>query len=269
MIAVLLLAVAAVMGTAGPAPSASSLVSDADHAIDSGRLDEANLIIARAASAGAPALMTDGLLAKLYLASGKYEAALAKYQSLRARGMQGQQFCEQAALAALNLGRWAVAKPFAECAVAPSTATWRAWNARGVVADLMDDWPTADRAYAKAAELAPGRAEVLNNEGWSRLLRGEWSAALPYFEQAEKIDPASRRIENNLDLARAALEDELPARRPAETDCQWAERLNDAGLAARLVGDSKRALAAFTQSMRTNGEWDPRAAENLKAAAPQ
>jgi len=40
-------------------------------------------------------------------------------------------------------------------------STWRGWNARGVAADLQQDWAIADTAYAKAAELAPNEAEVV------------------------------------------------------------------------------------------------------------
>src|SRR5206468_2624269 len=129
-----------------------------------------------AGSTGAP---VQRLLADWAFASGKYDDSLKVYQALLAAGYRDKTICENASIAALDLGLTTDAKPLAECAIASPAATWRAWNARAALADLTADWETADRCYAKAAELAPGRAEVINNQGWSHVLHGDWAAALP------------------------------------------------------------------------------------------
>jgi tetratricopeptide (TPR) repeat protein len=108
---------------------------------------------------------------------------------------------------------------------------------------------------------------VVNNQGWSLVLRGDWAASLPYFELAASLDPNSQRIADNLDLARTALDAALPARRPGETGEDWAARLNDAGVAAQLLGDKKRAIAAFTQALYASDHWYARAANNLDNVA--
>jgi hypothetical protein len=41
-------------------------------------------------------------------------------------------------------------------------------------------------------------------------------------------------------------------------------RLNDAGVAAQLLGDRKRAIAAFTQALDASPVWYDRASNNLK-----
>jgi Flp pilus assembly protein TadD len=76
----------------------------------------------------------------------------------------------------------ALAKGLTDHAVSLPGASWRSWNARGVVADLMRDFDKADSSYRRALELAPGQAEILNNLGWSRLLRGDWAGALAPLE---------------------------------------------------------------------------------------
>jgi tetratricopeptide (TPR) repeat protein len=144
-------------------------------------------------------------------------------------------------------------------------ASWRAWNALGVVADLRSDWTTADECYDEAARLAPNEVEPVNNRGWSHLLRGNWRDALGLFEKAVFLDPKSTRAVNNLELARSALAAELPSRRPGESDSSWAGRLNDAGLAAAILGNKGRATAAFSQALDVSGTWYARAANNLKA----
>jgi tetratricopeptide (TPR) repeat protein len=157
------------------------------------------------------------------------------------------------------------AKALVDCATAPANASWRAWNARGVLADFNEDWKAADEAYSRAHQLAPNEAKIINNEGWSMLLRGDWAGAIPFFEQAVGIGGSSDRLVNNLELAKAALAADLPKRQAGESDRDWAVRLNDAGVAASLLGEKQRAVAAFTQALDANPTWYERASNNLKA----
>ena len=122
-------------------------------------------------------------------------------------------------------------------------------------------------AYAKAGELAPTQPDLINNRGWSQLLRGNWQAALELFERAAALSPQTKRIANNVELARVALNGDLPARRRNESSNAWAARLNDAGVAARLLGDQSKALAAFTRAVQASDVWYARAANNLAAVA--
>ena len=274
MIGVLLLAFAAataspapVAAPAPPAASPASLIRDADHAITAGRLEEARLLIGRAVASGATGPSLERVLGDLAYRKDNFQEALNRYKHLAQIGQKDPQLCEMGTLAALHLGLWVTAKPFADCAVSSSKSSWRAWNARGVIADFEHDWTTADTSYARAHDLAPDEAEVINNEGWSHLLRGDWAGALPFLEQAAKLDPSSQRIANNLDLAQAAIATELPDRRAGESDASWAQRLNDAGVVAELGGDRNKAIAAFTRALHASGVWYARASNNLEAVS--
>jgi tetratricopeptide (TPR) repeat protein len=247
---------------AAPDPA---MLKDASHAIDAGRLKEARLIIARAATAGFRGAPIERVTADLAFASGNYLQAWSQYRHLAGSPDKQQSDCEKGAVAALNLLRAADAKPLVDCAVQSPSASWRAWNARGVLADMQQDWATADESYAHARQLAPSEANIVNNQGWSKLLRGDWAGALPLFENAAALDSTSQRIANNLELVRAALAADLPARRGGETNAQWAARLNDAGVAAELVGNKQRAVAAFTQALDASPVWYDRASNNLAA----
>ena len=254
---------------AAASPPAAVAFSDIDRALAAGRIEQARLMIGRAVAKGAKGPQVERLLADLAFASGKDEDALARYIQLSAANPKDSLLAERAAIAALRLNKLAVADLLVVRATTAPAATWRAWNARGVVADLRHDWATADEAYGKAAALAPNEAEPLNNLGWSHLLRGDWKAALELLEQAAAREPKSTRIANNVELARAALATELPKRRQGEDDRAWAARLNDAGLAAQLLGDRQRAIAAFTRALEASGSWYERAANNLQAARTQ
>jgi Flp pilus assembly protein TadD len=241
-------------------------LAEAEHAIGAGRLEQARLMIGRAVAAGVSGTQIDRLLADLAFATGNNDEAQLRYQKLLATDPTNPMLAERAGMAALKLGNITSSTVLIDRATKSPKASWRAWNARGVIADLEQDWSQADIAYAEAAARSPDESEIINNQGWSQLLRGDWKRAADLFERAARLDPHSTRIANNLELARGALATELPQRRAGEDDREWAARLNDAGLAAQLMGNQQRAVAAFTQALEASGTWYARAANNLQAA---
>ena len=238
-------------------------LGDAVQALQAGRLEQARLILDAAVGAGAQGEEIDRLQAELAFRAGNWAAALQRYERLAAVHPNESLTLERAGIAAFHVRNFGRAKSALAAATAIPGASWRAWNARGAVADLRRDWAEADVAYGRAIALAPGQADVLNNHGWSLMLRGEWARALPLLEQAAALAPKVARIAHNLELARAALAEDLPTRRPGESDSDWAARLNDAGVLAMVSGDRQRAVAAFAQALEARAHWFDRAANNL------
>jgi Flp pilus assembly protein TadD len=269
MIAPLLILLSVAATSPVAAPTSAPSIEEAGEAIAAGRLDQARIMISRAMAAGAKGDAVDRALADLAYASRRDSEALARYQQLLLDDPDDPQLLERAGIAALRSGDVDAAAGLIERATASPNASWRVWNARGAIADRNHDWAQADEAYDKAAEIAPKRAEIPNNRGWSLILRGEWSAAMPYLERAAALDAKSERVANNLELAREALSAELPRREPGESDRDWAARLNDAGVAAKLLGDKQRAIAAFSQALEASGTWYDRAANNLQSVSGQ
>jgi Flp pilus assembly protein TadD len=265
MIAPLLIAAAIVTSPSSAGPSAHDLLNDAQHAIDSGRIEQASIMIARAVAARASGPQLARTLADLAFAKRNYDEALVRYQSLVGKFPNDPHLLERAGVAALELGDADRAKPFLLRATELPNASWRAWNARGVADDIKTDWSDADQSYERAAQLAPKRMEPVANHGWSLVLRGQWQDALPVLQRAAALAPRSKRVADNLELAQEALASDLPQRLPSESDLAWAERLNDAGVAAAILGNRTKATAAFTQALEANGSWYERAANNLEA----
>jgi Flp pilus assembly protein TadD len=259
-------AVSAAQPAALPVAAGTPSLSEAALALEAGRLEQARLMISNAMAAGATGFEVDRLLADLAFASGKNDEALARYQQLIAAGAGSTLMAERAGIAALKLGQVDRALPLVTQATESPAATWRAWNARGVIADLQADWTAADLAYERAAALAPDQSQLFNNRGWSQLLRGNWQGAIDQLEQAARLKPVAERTANNLELARAALANGLPERRPGESGSDWARRLNDAGVTARIMGNHTKAVAAFSQALQVSETWYARAANNLEAA---
>lgn len=259
----LTLLLAAALATAAP-PGYS--LTEAAHAIATGRLEQARTMIAKAVAAGAKGAPVERLLADLAFTSGNNAEAFARYQALLAQIPSDLLLTERTGIAALKAGDTLRAAELLERSTASPATSWRGWNARGVIADLRHDWAAADAAYAEASKRAPDQAMIYNNMGWSRLLRGDWPDALPLLLRAAQLDPKSPRIADNFELARTAVAEDLPRRLPRESDRDWAARLNDAGVMARLNGDRARAIAAFTRAIEVRDVWFERAANNLGLA---
>jgi Flp pilus assembly protein TadD len=259
----MILALLAAVSLAAAEPSADQSLTEASIALEAGRVEQARLMIGAAVKAGAQGAAIDRLLADLAFATGDYKSALPRYHTLLAAGVADVRMYERAGIAALKLRDFDQGTRLLDKATSFPNASWRAWDARAVAADFSRDWGKADDCYNHALALAPAEAELLNNQGWSYLVRGRWADALTSLGQAAAINPKSERIANNLELARAAVAEGLPQRRDGESESDWAARLNDAGVIARLQGNNKKAVAAFAQAIEARSQWFERAANNL------
>ncbi|MFL6733754.1 MAG: tetratricopeptide repeat protein [Sphingomicrobium sp.] len=245
-------------------PAAISL-DEVNRAIAAGRIQQARSMIATAIANGSSGDGLELALADVDAASGKCSQSLPRYRGLLDRRGADPALFEKAGLAALKCDRFQEAEGWIASATSSGRSTWKAWNAQGVLADFRQDWPGALSAYSKAAEIAPNSAEVLNNLGWSYFLQRRWAEALELINNAALLDPQSKRIARNLELARAAVDDSLPRRKAGESADDWAARINDAGVIAGVQGKVPKARSAFAQAVEVRPEWFDRAANNLKA----
>jgi len=75
-----------------------------------------------------------------------------------------------------------------------------AWLGLAASSDRLRDFAQADRAYSKAREIAGPTAEVLNNQGYSYILRGDLKRARETLVAAKQLDPGNQFVQNNLAL---------------------------------------------------------------------
>ncbi|MEQ7872911.1 hypothetical protein ABDK56_02760 [Sphingomonas sp. ASV193] len=257
-----MIALALALALAGASPATPG-VADIESAIDGKRFDQARIMIGRLVATGDSGDALQKCLADLAFAEGRNADASARYAALLPRLRADVPMVERAAVAAYLAGDKGRAAATASIAQASPRAGWRTWNLLGVLADDGQRFDDADAAYARALDLAGDRAVVLNNIGWSHLLRGEWASAGKALDEAAALDPRSARIAANRDWVRTALAADLPVRAAGESDDSFARRLNDFGVAAELRGDTARARAAYAQAIEANGTWFARAASNL------
>ena len=77
------------------------------------------------------------------------------------------------------------------------------WIGLAASYDQLGRFELADRAYASAAKLRGEDFRLLNNRGYSYLLRGDAARAAGMFERALALDPTNEVVANNLALLRA------------------------------------------------------------------
>lgn len=75
-----------------------------------------------------------------------------------------------------------------------------AWLGLAASLDQLGRFDTADRAYAQLKDLKGNNPRVLNNMGYSYLLRGDYQKARRYLNKAQNLDPSLEQVQGNLHL---------------------------------------------------------------------
>lgn len=238
-------------------------VADVQHAIDERRFIDAEAQLDTAVLSGAKDPRLTLLGGQISLSRGRYDDALSQFRAaeqvaaIRAAALEG----EGLALA-LN-GRSKDALPVLKKAVAEGPGQWRAWNALGGLYDDQRAWADADDAYAKALTASDAPAIVLNNRGYSRLLRNQLDGAVADFVEVLRLRPDLEVARTNLRLA-MALKGEYARATAGGDKADQAVRLNNAGFAALVRGDYGKAESLLQEAIQQKGQYYDLAAANLE-----
>ncbi len=103
----------------------------------------------------------------------------------------------RAQLAAGNAG---MAERHFRNAVEADRTDGASWIGLAAAYDNLGRFDLADRAYERAVALRGETLEILNNRGYSYLLRGDGRRALAMFRRALALDPENAVILNNIRL---------------------------------------------------------------------
>ena len=74
------------------------------------------------------------------------------------------------------------------------------WVGLAAAYDRLSRFDLADRAYQTAIQLSGETAQILNNQGYSYLLRGNLVSARAKFAKARSLEPGNPLVENNTKL---------------------------------------------------------------------
>ena len=104
------------------------------------------------------------------------------------------------ALEHFNRGHFGIAAQYFEDAVTKAPEDAKAWVGLAACYDRIGRFDLADRAYKQAIRLVGETTEILNNEGYSYMLRGQLPQARQKLLAAYQRDPHNQIIINNLQL---------------------------------------------------------------------
>jgi Flp pilus assembly protein TadD len=79
------------------------------------------------------------------------------------------------------------------------------WIGLAACYDRQRRFDLADRAYDQATKVSGPTAEILNNRGYSYMLRGDQRRARETLLEAQARDPGNAYVKNNLELLEASL----------------------------------------------------------------
>ncbi|MGI9423919.1 MAG: tetratricopeptide repeat protein [Hyphomicrobiaceae bacterium] len=81
-----------------------------------------------------------------------------------------------------------------------------AWLGLAATYDHLTRYDLADRSYARAKSLMGESPALLNNMGYSKMLRGDLRAAKTLLAKAWRLDPSNPRIASNIEELNTRLE---------------------------------------------------------------
>ena len=97
-------------------------------------------------------------------------------------------------------GNFGLAQMYFQAAVEKSPRDATAWIGLAASYDRLGRFDLADRSYAQAQRLVGNTAGLLNNEGYSYMLRGDLRRARAKIDAALRLDPDNAVTINNLAL---------------------------------------------------------------------
>jgi Tfp pilus assembly protein PilF len=97
-------------------------------------------------------------------------------------------------------GNFGLAQQYFQNAVEKTPKDATAWVGLAASYDRLGRFDLADHSYAAAAKLVGNTPSILNNEGYSYMLRGELGKARAKFDAALRLEPGNAATINNLAL---------------------------------------------------------------------
>jgi Flp pilus assembly protein TadD len=97
-------------------------------------------------------------------------------------------------------GNFGLAQQYFQNAVEKTPRDATAWVGLAASYDRLGRFDLADRSYAAAVKLVGRTPSILNNEGYSYMLRGDLRKARAKFDDALRTDPGNATATNNLAL---------------------------------------------------------------------
>jgi tetratricopeptide (TPR) repeat protein len=97
-------------------------------------------------------------------------------------------------------GSYGLAEKYFRRAVETHPSDAESWLGLAAAYDQLRRFDLADRAYGQAIKIAGPTVEIVNNQGYSLMLRGKYREAAAKFAQAATKAPENQYVKNNIRL---------------------------------------------------------------------
>lgn len=165
--------------------------------------------------------------------------------------------------ALIRAGDWSKAEDVLDT-IPPTHESYDRYRLEAMVADADEDWSRADSFYETAVGLTTQPANTLNNWGFSKLTRGDYTGAEKLFMEALSYDGSMFTAKNNLVMARGAQRKyDIP---PIEmTQIERAQLVYTMALAAIKRGDVTMGKTLLEEAVETHPQHFDEAVRALRA----
>jgi tetratricopeptide (TPR) repeat protein len=99
-----------------------------------------------------------------------------------------------------HVGNYGLAEKYFRHAAELHPRDAEAWLGLAASYDRLRRFDLADRAYAQAIRIVGPKVAILNNQGYSYMLRGDYARARAILLKAKRLDPKNKYVDNNLRL---------------------------------------------------------------------
>ncbi len=165
--------------------------------------------------------------------------------------------------ALIRAGDWTKAKDVLN-QIPPTHETFDRYRLEAMVADANEEWSRADTFYETAVGLTTQPAGTLNNWGYSKLTRGDYSGAEKLFLEALTYDDKMFTAKNNLMMARGAQRKyDMPVM--TMTQIERARLMHTLALAAIKQGDVTMGKTLLQEAVDTHPQHFDEAVRALRA----
>ncbi len=165
--------------------------------------------------------------------------------------------------AQIRNGDWGKAKKTLD-SVPPTHESFKRYRLEAMVADANSDWSRADTFYETAVGLTTRPAGVMNNWGYSKLTRGDFTDAERLFGEAIRQDTTLFTAKNNLVLARGAQRKYTLPVIPM-SQIERAQLLQTMALSAIKQGDVETGKGLLREAISTHPQHFEEAVRSLRA----
>lgn len=165
--------------------------------------------------------------------------------------------------ALVRADQWDGAKEVLE-QISPVEQSYQRYRLEAMIADANQQWERADEFYETASGLTTRPAAILNNWGYSNLIRGNYIDAEMLFQEAVRQNGKLFTAKNNLMMARGAQgKYDLPVMQMTQTE--RAELLYTLALTAIKNGDVTIGTGLLREAVDSHPLYFEAAARSLAA----